>query len=1246
MAVSKQQQEQISLVPVALFISVVAAAAASYFFAPGVVVLWLGFIVAGFLAKPPQLTGPKDPSTMYPTVGNPGEAKKMASYRFWTRARTALMVPATPWPLTFSNVAALGAACLAYTLPTTAVHPQLVWANAAAAYLIVDGMTRVKREFAADDHDPMPATLVWPYLQSFGRDQKATRSVATTIIFGGGFGVIAWWWIDAADWYLIWPAAVAGAGVFLLAFAAVGHQVTKQTTRQAWQETLEAKQMWKSRFAAMAKLKDAPQLTSHTRVGENGEGHVDTFQVLEGSAAWIPMPETVRPTLPANTVISFMSTPEKDAEGGEITLSRSPREFKVISWRGEEVPDLTNPAIDRDVLAAWLQLMVTEACLRDSGPDFGLIPLGPPQALHTEDSETAAWLIDYGITSPGADLPASMGHLAGVIGRSLGVEVFPFGTSLAIGAVTADTTTHADPSFMEEIEAEAERASWEQKWKDMSPLQAPSYFPEHNGREEVHTTSTPSLTIEKRWFINPNGAEVADYMAKITTEKLRTGLGSKPWAAMTHIVRGGGRVPGGISVYWCDQHVPRNPAEIMPGKPQNRHERLAVRPSQMRASAPKVSEGAKWVLTGQINEGFIMSKLPVPEIISVQPLTSFDSGTHIWDVNLRLHGGATAADVKKAREKIRLTLGAEWLRVTESNEGARVVVGASPSHPRVKWRNDTAEEIAIRLDWEQAFMDSKVMNPGNQVPTLVSMETLPKNELVKKLTFHMPAGVSLSDVKAGRQKLIGATNNLFLDVRQGERAKEAIILAATESPMPNQASFDWAEVHQSHAIPFATGIEGEPVVFDPMVDPMLLFFGAPGSGKSATLQALLTPAAIRGWELHIMDCGKSAADFTYLFPYAASVATKVETVAENLKRIYDEVLRRKDLNAKYGTPRVSEIEGPDRPRHMIVVIDEFTSTIKPNALGRLADNATEEERREHALTEKINMGKRQIGMFVGKIMREARSAGVTMILAGQTLSADEMKASPDLGNIKNLAATALLGKASFGQRMSTFKNIELVPELGEAVPKGRGIFESAEGAPIIFQSWYDAPNHLESMLDQIESVRDPEPVTLRDGDLTPSSAEVTVFGERLTHGGEEVVVDLGELTMDLGELSFDDLELPEDDDGLDANVAVQDATPAAESWDGYAPAPAEEAVPESSGGFNIADLFSDEAEEEAAPEPVSDPQEPPAVRFDPAQLFSAPEPQTDPEPEVAAPDPQPQLPAVRFEAAQPKRNPRQIPIEF
>ena len=40
--------------------------------------------------------------------------------------------------------------------------------------------------------------------------------------------------------------------------------------------------MWKSRFAAMAKLKDAPQLTNHTRVGENGEGHIDTFQVLEG----------------------------------------------------------------------------------------------------------------------------------------------------------------------------------------------------------------------------------------------------------------------------------------------------------------------------------------------------------------------------------------------------------------------------------------------------------------------------------------------------------------------------------------------------------------------------------------------------------------------------------------------------------------------------------------------------------------------------------------------------------------------------------------------------------------------------------------------------------------------------------------------------------------------------------------------------------------------------------------------------
>lgn len=795
MAKPQRQGDQIPVPPVIITIGIILSVVAVWFQYPGPALLFLATLVASFTTKYPLLTGPKDPKSLAPTVGNPAEQRKLNKYRFWGAMKTGLFTIEAPWPVNTSQITALGLALVAYTLPTDALNPHFTWVNAAATYLLVTAFTRTTRMFAAEA-DPRPSIEAKDYFANIGKDSTVTASLAIVVALGGGLSVTLWWVIEAANWYLIYPSWVFATGLMLLVLAATIHGALKTKKLIPWKQKVEARATWKTRWSIITNSKEEATLLHHRRVGENGQGWIDIHQSppsRDGLKAWLPMPLGVPSTLPPETEAVFTSTPDLDENGEPVIPSRSALNFQTITWQGEP-PSITDPNINKDELSTWLELMVRKSCIDDSGLEFDLIALMEPEALHTEDSPLAAWKIDYAVTLPKVDLPQSLIHLAGVVSGALNEEVRAFGDSLYFGPITDPEIKLEDTSIIDTLEAEAEREKWRKVWTDMvTNLQNPTYFPEQN---EVLSFGDDK-EIEVRLFMAPQGLESGDYFQKITPEKLKSGLSGKNFTSMGHFIapKNKRRYPGSILLAWSEDEIPVNPTHI---------------PASVSRRA------AELVLGSVIAEAFHAAKLARPDVITATSLTSTKSRKHIWDLTIRLYDGVTLAKVKAAQETLRLAMhGCEWLRVTEAPEGCRIVLGAEPTSNRgVQFKNERAEFIVTSLDWEQALYDNKVTNTRGAVPALLSMAPLPKNGEVKKLNFLLPPGVGIAELRAAKNKLGSSTNNAFVDVQPGEKANQAVIMVAEESPLPSLIPFDWEEAHTSDLVPFASNMNGEPLSWD------------------------------------------------------------------------------------------------------------------------------------------------------------------------------------------------------------------------------------------------------------------------------------------------------------------------------------------------------------------------------------------------------------------------------------------------
>lgn len=268
-------------------------------------------------------------------------------------------------------------------------------------------------------------------------------------------------------------------------------------------------------------------------------------------------------------------------------------------------------------------------------------------------------------------------------------------------------------------------------------------------------------------------------------------------------------------------------------------------------------------------------------------------------------------------------------------------------------------------------------------------------------------------------------------------------------------AFDFPAIDSSSGIPLATfEDDGEHVTWDPRYDPHLLIAGQVGSGKSAALQTICFGSLVRGWDVYVIEPTKGAVDFEFAELYVRAIAADVLQAAVTMKEVYAEFLRRMQTNAHHGVSTYRDLPEDVRPAHLLVVVDEFTSLVTPEPVTAVYEHPLMTEERE-ALVE-ANRAKTEIGIYIAKIARQGRAAGVSLVLATQQASAKMFETIPGAGDLKANLSRLALGRPSFGEREQELRAPSQAPDLGDRVATGRGLWESTtDDGPRIVQGWFD-----------------------------------------------------------------------------------------------------------------------------------------------------------------------------------------------
>jgi S-DNA-T family DNA segregation ATPase FtsK/SpoIIIE len=1185
---SKTPEPQTNMAPFIAAGSVVAAGAMLWFGLPGFAAVYVGLIVAGWMATAPVMTGVKEKSGRVLPSG-PAEEQTMSRYQMWSSLKWSMIVPGAGWfpiwpnkrdkPIAFladhkftpiqflgkwslSKIAsdftfwiAVGLAVAAAAIPTAhfGVHGRLI--DAVAVYIVITQMASAVRENSAPE-DGAPSTglddLIIRFNHADGRNAAIGLSIGAVIAgfaVSLGFGIAAdrfVWMLDVSPLQL-WQVSL---GLSLATAGAVLHAGLRTAALAEWRDLVAARAEWKPRWASSEmKLEQGPRMLTHKLYTDVCA--VDTFEASAsaGAAAAIyKLSPLIDIQLGSGRRAAFLTVPDNDAQGQPVQGSVHPLRLRIVTWLTGELPDLSYNTADPELLGLALESAVSWVVTEGgkSGRPVLLDARSIAAAAHTDDDDDEEWAEDEdtedsedtGTAEPAVEKPAppvpgawstrwafpdtpgginAMRGFSGGIGSELGLEVIvdPKAGAMYVGALTENTPEFTEEGLSKHFQEMETEARWSQRWGDVLKQAARQPLVQHQVYAEARLPVGPGGNrrelIKCQPFIIPQGVHIMEFIQppQRLEPALATTLAAAPFVSVTGLsgiagVKPGGRHQQAINVYWADKALPETPDLIQPSEN---------------------NKAAEWLLAGLINRGFDVSRLDRPELINAVPLTDRTSKGHMWKMTLKLYGGVTIEELRSKAQKIRQNMGSAWLRVAEGADGSVVIVaGAKPDGPgfvfaKVSGRRMSNSDYVISLDWEQAFLVSKVIGDGGALPKLTKTDVLPKNPLVQVIDFEMPAGTTRGQFKAAIPLLMSTTDNSFVDVRNGVGgAKTVRILVSKLHPLPDSASVDWAYVDSiSGIMPFATSVEGNPVAYDPKVDAHILVAGASGGGKSVSLQVLLYPAAAQGMEIYVVDPTKGGADFGFVRPYAKAFAGTVDEAAALMKHVYAEVRRRIVMNTAHQVGSYRDLPEDIRPKHIYLVMDEFTSLMQADPVSKVVSEDPEVEDDRQAQL-RANQSKIFIGTMTGKIAREARSAGVTLVLATQKLSAKMLDTIPGAGDLKTNLSRMLMGNATFGEKQSALKNAIDAPTLGDHVPRGRGLWETSAGIAEIIQVWFE-PSQV-TFANMLAERREPLPESEKV-DLTaliPKAAESVAEFQEIKKKDNVTVEDLGEI-----EVSFDEL---------------------------------------------------------------------------------------------------------------------------
>lgn len=1195
-----QQSAPANFAPLIVAVGLIGAVVGTFFQLPGAVIAALGVSVASFFYHPPANADPKLPAS----------DKVQMQMRRWDDLRWRTLVPNGTWvlndardfkkfgergklaaavlggspvakaagfvleclgflawfvtPTRFIQVIAIGAALFALTLPANLsafsefLPPELlaydlVWVNAVVAYGAILGAEASIRNSAAIS-DPSPGVGIGDLLHRLttapaeGEDDQrggAWRALIGFVLLGAAAGLAFVFVLGATEtgWWFQ-PIWLAGAGLNLVVGAACLHGYMRESALEPWRDKVAARAEWVPRWEAL-KYPETRML-DHERIGPFV---VDTFEAPPslGSAKAMNLYDQLLPYLAGggDVSVAMLSVPSMDSQGQPMPGSAHATRFRIVVAPGDTEVATTDPAVDVEQvkLAAEIGAFIGAKEVRLPTPI--LMEVNP---AHTPDSPTAVWETVWSTPL------ASTGIVAAILGVDAETGSFSEGRVAYFGDF--DTAKLADRTMPARMEQAAYTERWGVRWSDALKMGEKQPFLQYGAIRREKLTPSVELTFEP--FLVSQGLSPAQFFTKDMTKRLTTTLKAAPFVSVigiTGAIAGklgpGVRHPQGFAVIHSATQIPSNPAEIAP-------------------PGGRARDVAAWVLGGLINRAFEDAKLPYPEVIEATALTTSRSVGHIWRVHLRLYDGVTASQVKQNSAKIQQGLGGvRWMRVEASEHGAYLVVGAAPQMDGVRFSRQEYKAYCDELDWRHAFdvAGIRALSDG-KTPDMLANEPHESNEKITRMVFSMPSGMSFGKVIEATDKLSAETGNAYVDIRQMESPSTFEVLAAELDPIPFPAFPDWEFMADTDGkkrtrLPFAQTTDGSIVSFDWSLDPHLNVLGSSGGGKSILLQILMAGAILRDCDVFLIDPIKGGQDFDFAVPYVRAMVEQGDYLGagELLQFIGTEAEERKKLNVQYKVGNYKDLPDDVRPRHMFVIIDEFQSLLKSQAkLPKEPESDDIFDVESWTQQKRINDGVGKVAKHIGKLAREARSVGITLVLAGQAMKATDLQAV-GLGGLKSNFSRIAVGKMSYGDLASAFKEANTLPKLGAVVPPGRGLYESTAAPGIIIQNWWQPPvgddangqpemgRQLARRVPAIPDDRrvDVEMLTQRVLNAAPKAFGAVLDADDLVEDAEDVTIELdaSDLGLDDLDLSFDDLDFGDDfslaDEPAESNEAEEPA---------------------------------------------------------------------------------------------------------
>lgn len=1024
-----------------LVFSLPIAATMFWFGLPGFVALWIAFLFNSIASAPPQLTGTRDKLTGRQEAGNDSEKKAHQAHKFWSAVRPALFPHSDwlpGWPIRGSWVAAIWAFAAAFVVPANSPFVS-EWGpilNATAVFAIVAAATGARRR-------TMFSGLTYPGARIDALVDTAKQEPLPLFMKAAGGLALGSLVAMIATIYLLRLAGTPLAAIWFLGLTG-GLLLTllptwSKSSLEPWRTRAEANGIWQQRWLDL-KVDPAPTLS---RVETLGDATVYSFEVpgSVGAARISGMAEQITPMVGGGIQLAVLDSPNTNSVGEPVEGTRHPTRCRIVVWSADSLPDIASSQTSKELVA-----LTVESALRwvaDSAKlgrpilkEFELVT-GSADADETDtaappqEEDTQVWRCEW--SAPDGPDPVTMRtEIMPAVAKFLNQSALVDHRKglIFLGAIDDPDTGYSDSRLPALLKNLATEDQWLARWVGTDKFQKNPPTIQHPLRE---TAMIGGKDIHYEAFLCRLTQKPEDFFGQ--EKLLATVMSGPPFINITGFPMAGARLgerhPQGIAITWSMSQMPSEPGKL----------------------APEPGKGPRFVLASMMNRAFEAARLARPEITHVRCLTTPKSSGHLWEIGLRLHGGVTLADVRGAAERIRQHLASPWARVVEAADGISLVIGSLPSSVTL----DSAENqhLVTVLDWEQGMVAAGVTGTGGKAPKLVRSSRLEGNHRVAVLDFELPSGLDIATVRGARNKLSVATGNSFVDVRGvPEDARIVRILASESEPIPSRQSPDYDAMAAARGqLLFATGIEGTPVGFDLANDIHLSIVGGSGSGKSVFLQDLVAAALLSGMQVAIGDAIKGANDLRFATPYALAFATTLSDVAAMMRGIYEDIVApRVALLSSHGVEKIENLPEDIRPPRMLVLLDEFTSLLTPDVVPPGSDDFEFNDEREVILSG--NRLKAVIATFTAKITREARSAGVTFVLATQKLTADDLKKLPGGSTLKVNLSRIIAGKATWGELAAALKRPQVAPELGDEPPPGRAIFESAKGSPLLIQGWW------------------------------------------------------------------------------------------------------------------------------------------------------------------------------------------------